>query len=250
MSKEFHICVERPVLIRVVVVPLSAIGLEILEFNLIESTEVRARMAHGQFHHPPPHPVYLRGQRLVTSNHISLDITLRISSVIWMELIAESSETRKRGANINEINALNHLISSELFNFSSLIINQKSFSPEHKHNESEKFCVFPLRRPRRRFERIEAWENRLDMKHNEISCTNRSVSEFFLRRNITERRRLIMKILMKVFPHFFADSLLWIGNIVECLREVQQSCCSEEIYYHLSRLPSSTTASFCHDSIH
>lgn len=104
-------------------VSLSSIGLEILEFNLIKN--LRPEMSKRPMGNCPLFILWNLRRRLISSNHISLEITLRKPLGNLNELIAE-----EKGENINEINALNHLISSELFNFSSLIINQ--IAPENK----------------------------------------------------------------------------------------------------------------------
>ena len=83
------------------------------------------------------------------------------------ELIQKWGKAKSR----NETDALNHLISSELFNFSSITINQKAL--ENKHNELRVPLCFLLFETSLFFlpsKRNEAWKNWLDRKHNENPC--------------------------------------------------------------------------------
>lgn len=132
----------------------------------------------------------------------------------------------------NEINTLNHLISSELFNFSSIIINQKA--SENKHNELRVFCVFLLSRLLAS-KRNEAWKNWLDMKHNEIHV--QSVCARF-----TERENLLWD---ENFVSFSAFSLLkgekncWEKNSWDISPQKHWN-----IYYHFCILFNDTTQPF------
>lgn len=119
------------------------------------------------------------------------------------ELIAE-----EKGENINEINALNHLISSELFNFSSLIINQIASENKVQWVEIFSFLSFAI-------QRIEAWKNWLDMKHNEIHVYKRSELSWARRRENITKRNLLWTSWWK-FP--FVVALLKWENIVEVFR--------------------------------
>lgn len=131
-------------------VTLTSIGLEILEFNSIWTLETGLKAMFNVY------PIR-------SSKHWYHPIKFRLKNlrvlliVIWIEL--------KRKRENREITALNHLISSELFNFPFLIINQKA-----SEGNTMNFLRLLFTN-----ERIEPWKTQLDTKHNEIYVRKRVV---------------------------------------------------------------------------